>query len=208
MVAAICNPTGIILIPHNRIHLFKNPGKSFLTRPIQCVGGNALKALLIDIHGKNVLPVAYQKRICGGGHTPCGIGYICKQFLHLVFRLDLIHDICKIIGKGQLIIILKTVQIKLLAGMKIGGIINRGSLDCLDIFRSHGRRRCGRKIDGRLHLGQQLVIGNRCLLLICKAVVGRPKLLYLFDLPFAEFFLEGLINGFDKGLYFLLALLR
>ena len=99
MVISICNSVRITFVLHNRIHPGKNSCQIILTGRIQRKRSGTIKALLIDIYGKYILPVAYKKGICGCGNTTFGIRYICQLIGSLILCLNLLHNICKIIRK-------------------------------------------------------------------------------------------------------------
>ena len=69
-----------------------------------------LLLLFRNINSKDILPVSYQKCILRIG----------KLVLLFIFSFDLFHYRSKIIREGQMIIALKTIQIKILARMEIG----------------------------------------------------------------------------------------
>ena len=68
-------------------------------------------ALFVNINSKDILPVSYQK---------CMVSVSVSLFFSLYSLLDLFHYRSKIIREGQMIIALKTIQIKILARMEIG----------------------------------------------------------------------------------------
>ncbi len=89
MVISICNSVRITFVLHNRIHSGKNSCQIILTGRIQRKKSGTIKALLIDIYGKYILPVAYKKGICGWVTPPSGIRYICQLIGSLIYSVSI-----------------------------------------------------------------------------------------------------------------------
>ena len=181
----------VLLVPDNRIEFCKNFCQIIFAGSIQCIFCFSLLALLIYINCKDILPVSYQKTVRGSGCLTFGsITGICQFVLLFVFFLNFIHHRCEIIGESQIIIILQAVQIKILASVNIGRIINRSSClcrNCIHLIRKRIGRSyiliilvvllCFEFCDGILHLKQKAIVGYLIFLIICQRLICRTDTL-------------------------------